>query len=231
MNPTTALDRDRLAARVTALRSAFAEQLKQLVEVPSVSAQSRYKDEIKRCADVAAQLIRDAGGSAEVVATAGNPIVVGDDRRPTMARRGLPSTTTSTSSPPKRARTAGRARRSPSPKRAGAISRAARPTTRARRSPRCSRPRSRARRACRSTCAWCGSSRRRSARRRSKASSPRTAGATNPTPCWSRTRSGSRTASPRCRTPCADWRVRCSSCAPRRRTRIRDWPAARRAIR
>jgi len=78
MTPTTALDRGRLAARVMALRSSFADSLKQLVEVPSVSAQSRHKDDIRRCADVAAQLIRDAGGSAEVVATAGNPIVVGE---------------------------------------------------------------------------------------------------------------------------------------------------------
>ncbi len=77
MTTTTSLDRTRLAARVDALRPEFARILKSLVEVPSVSAQGVHKPDIERCATVAADLVRAAGGSAQVVATDGNPVVVG----------------------------------------------------------------------------------------------------------------------------------------------------------
>jgi len=83
MNPTTALDRNRLAARVDALRPEFARILKNLVEVPSVSAQSVHRPDIDRCAAVAADVVRAAGGTAEVVATKGNPVVVGTIGDPT----------------------------------------------------------------------------------------------------------------------------------------------------
>jgi acetylornithine deacetylase/succinyl-diaminopimelate desuccinylase-like protein len=62
---------------VEALRPAFVSALKQLVEVPSVSAQARHKGDIRRCAEVAAALVRDAGGSATIHDTPGNPVVVG----------------------------------------------------------------------------------------------------------------------------------------------------------
>ena len=71
------MDKARLAAKVDALRPAFAAHLKTLVEIPSVSAQARHRDDIRRCAEAAAELVRGAGGTAEVVATAGNPVVVG----------------------------------------------------------------------------------------------------------------------------------------------------------
>ncbi len=77
MTTQTALDRTRLAARVDALRPEFARILKALVEVPSVSAPRAHRPDIDRCAQVAAELIRAAGGTAEVLATAGNPVVVG----------------------------------------------------------------------------------------------------------------------------------------------------------
>lgn len=77
MTPTTALDRARLASRVEALRPEFARQLKQLVEVPSVSAQSRHQADMRRCAEVAADLVRGAGGTATICETPGNPVVVG----------------------------------------------------------------------------------------------------------------------------------------------------------
>jgi acetylornithine deacetylase/succinyl-diaminopimelate desuccinylase-like protein len=81
MNPTpsttSALDRARLSARVDALRGDFARDLGRLVEVPSVSAQARHKADMLRCAEVACDLVRAAGGTAEIVATPGNPVVVG----------------------------------------------------------------------------------------------------------------------------------------------------------
>ena len=78
MTPTSQLDKSRLAAQVDARRAAFARDLKTIVEVPSVSAQSRHKDDIRRCAEVAADLVKAHGGKAEIVATAGNPVVVGE---------------------------------------------------------------------------------------------------------------------------------------------------------
>jgi acetylornithine deacetylase/succinyl-diaminopimelate desuccinylase-like protein len=71
------MDKPGLAARVDQLRPVFADHLKTLVEIPSVSAQSRHKDDMRRCAEAAAALVRAAGGTADVVATPGNPVVVG----------------------------------------------------------------------------------------------------------------------------------------------------------
>jgi len=89
MNPVTALHKDRLAQQADARRTQFASDLKQIVEVPSVSAQAKHKPDMRRCAEVAAQLITQAGGKAEIVETTGNPIVVGsfenDPRAPWVA--------------------------------------------------------------------------------------------------------------------------------------------------
>jgi acetylornithine deacetylase/succinyl-diaminopimelate desuccinylase-like protein len=71
------MDKSALTARVDALRPAFVDHLKTLVEIPSVSAQSRHKGDIRRCADAAAGLLRAAGGTAEVRETPGNPVVTG----------------------------------------------------------------------------------------------------------------------------------------------------------
>jgi acetylornithine deacetylase/succinyl-diaminopimelate desuccinylase-like protein len=89
MTTATALDRGRLDARVQSLRGDFASALGRIVEAPSVSAQSRHKPDMQRCAEVAAALVREAGGTATIVPTAGNPVVVGelvsDPRHPTLA--------------------------------------------------------------------------------------------------------------------------------------------------
>ncbi|MGH7723879.1 MAG: M20/M25/M40 family metallo-hydrolase [Candidatus Eiseniibacteriota bacterium] len=88
MTPTTALDRIALDGRVKALRPEFVRILKSLVEIPSVSAQSRHHADMIRCAEKAAALVREAGGTAEVFATAKHPIVVGhlasDPAHPTL---------------------------------------------------------------------------------------------------------------------------------------------------
>lgn len=78
MSPILDTDKSRLAAQVDARRAQFAADLKRIVEVPSVSAQSKHKADMQRCAEVAAQLIAEKGGTAEIVATAGNPVVVGE---------------------------------------------------------------------------------------------------------------------------------------------------------
>ncbi len=78
MPTETRLDRNRLLSAVDARRGAFARDLQTLVEIPSVSADDARKADIARCAEAAADLVRHYGGTAEVVATKGNPVVVGE---------------------------------------------------------------------------------------------------------------------------------------------------------
>jgi acetylornithine deacetylase/succinyl-diaminopimelate desuccinylase-like protein len=58
-------------------RERFEQQLKELVEIPTVSAEESRAGDIRRCAEVAAQMVRDFGGQAEVIETDGNPLVHG----------------------------------------------------------------------------------------------------------------------------------------------------------
>ncbi len=77
MNPTTSLDRNRLAARVDALRPEFARILKNLVEIPSVSRAERAQGRHRSLRRRRGRLVRAAGGTAEVVDDQGQPVVVG----------------------------------------------------------------------------------------------------------------------------------------------------------
>lgn len=70
-------DRKSLVAWAKSERDRFEKSLKQIVEIPSVSADPEHQKDIVRCADAAAQLIRDFGGEASILETAGNPIVHG----------------------------------------------------------------------------------------------------------------------------------------------------------
>jgi acetylornithine deacetylase/succinyl-diaminopimelate desuccinylase-like protein len=56
------------------------DELSQLIAIPSVSADSAHDVDVRRAAEWVAGLIRDAGGTAEVVETASKPLVVGDVR-------------------------------------------------------------------------------------------------------------------------------------------------------
>jgi acetylornithine deacetylase/succinyl-diaminopimelate desuccinylase-like protein len=58
-------------------RADFEATLRDLVETQSVSADPDRKDDIRRAADLAAGKIREFGGEAEVLETAGNPLVHG----------------------------------------------------------------------------------------------------------------------------------------------------------
>ena len=71
------LDKKSLLAFADRERSAFENALKELVEIPTVSSEPDRKNDIRRCADRAASLIRDLGGKAEVLETEGNPLVHG----------------------------------------------------------------------------------------------------------------------------------------------------------
>jgi acetylornithine deacetylase/succinyl-diaminopimelate desuccinylase-like protein len=71
------LDKRSLTAYATDQRETFENALKELVEIPSVSSEPDRKREVRRCAERAAQLVRDSGGQAQLLETDGNPLVFG----------------------------------------------------------------------------------------------------------------------------------------------------------
>ncbi len=71
------VEKKALAAWADSQRGEFESRLKEFVEIPSVSAESERKPDIRRCADAAAQLSRDFGGDVKIIETAGNPLIHG----------------------------------------------------------------------------------------------------------------------------------------------------------
>ena len=71
------IEKKALAAWAAGEREQFEETLKQFVEIPSVSAEPERAGDMRRCADAAAQLIRDFGGEAKILETAGYPLIHG----------------------------------------------------------------------------------------------------------------------------------------------------------
>ncbi len=58
-------------------RQEFEDKLAALVEIPSVSSDPEHQPDIIKCAEVAAQYLRDLGAAAAPVKTPGNPVVFG----------------------------------------------------------------------------------------------------------------------------------------------------------
>src|SRR4028119_1497277 len=57
----------------------FLEEMLELLRIPSVSAKSEHKEDMKRCADAVRQRLMDAGADrAEVMQTTGHPVVYGE---------------------------------------------------------------------------------------------------------------------------------------------------------
>lgn len=83
------IEKKALAAWAASEREHFEETLKQLVEIPSVSSEPERAKDVRRCADAAAQLVRDFGGDAKILKTDGHPIVHGRFR----ASRNAPTLT------------------------------------------------------------------------------------------------------------------------------------------
>src|SRR5262245_24935656 len=75
------LTRERALAYADEQRAELEEALRGLVDLPTVSALRDRRPDILRCAEAAAERIRRAGGSAEILwgpdRTASNPIVYG----------------------------------------------------------------------------------------------------------------------------------------------------------
>src|SRR5438105_9708946 len=79
------VDKSELTAFAKRERDRFERILKEFVEIPTVSAEPMRHRDIRRCADLAAQTIRDFGGEPSILETAGNPIVHGRFDGPTGA--------------------------------------------------------------------------------------------------------------------------------------------------
>ena len=71
------VDKKSLVAFANAERDRFESTLREFVEIPSVSADPDRVPDIRRCAERAAALIREFGGEASILETAGNPLVHG----------------------------------------------------------------------------------------------------------------------------------------------------------
>lgn len=71
------LSKNELVAFARGERDRFERALRQFVEVPTVSSEPDRQRDIRRCAELAAQTIREFGGDARILETAGNPIIHG----------------------------------------------------------------------------------------------------------------------------------------------------------
>src|SRR5436190_7188968 len=71
------LDKQSLTAFAKHDRDRYEHTLRDLVEIPTVSSEPERAADIRRCAERAAQLIRDFGGTASILETDGNPLIHG----------------------------------------------------------------------------------------------------------------------------------------------------------
>jgi acetylornithine deacetylase/succinyl-diaminopimelate desuccinylase-like protein len=71
------LTRESLEAFAKENRARFEQELKTLVEIPSVSADPAKAGEVRRCAEAAKSLFERHGGKAEILETKGNPLIHG----------------------------------------------------------------------------------------------------------------------------------------------------------
>ncbi len=71
------VDKKKLQKYATENRSEFESCLKTLVDIPTVSAQLQHLPDMRRGADAAVEVIRKLGGEAELIKTAGQPLIFG----------------------------------------------------------------------------------------------------------------------------------------------------------
>jgi len=71
------LTRTALQGFADARRSDFEAELRTLVDIPSVSSDPERARDIRLCAEAAVDLFRRHGGTAEILETSGNPMVLG----------------------------------------------------------------------------------------------------------------------------------------------------------
>src|SRR5438128_10262788 len=71
------IDKKSLVAFAKNERDRYENTLRELVEIPTVSSEPQRQPDIRRCAERAAQLVREFGGTAKILETDGNPLVHG----------------------------------------------------------------------------------------------------------------------------------------------------------
>jgi acetylornithine deacetylase/succinyl-diaminopimelate desuccinylase-like protein len=71
------MDKASLTAFAKSERDRFEQTFERFVQIPSVSSDPDRQRDIRRCAELAAQTIRDFGGEPKIIETAGNPIIHG----------------------------------------------------------------------------------------------------------------------------------------------------------
>ena len=82
------VDSKALDRYVRAARPRYEAELRRWVELPTISLMAESRPSIQRCAEAAASAVTALGGTAEVLKTRGNPVVVGrfgnDRKHPTV---------------------------------------------------------------------------------------------------------------------------------------------------
>ena len=83
------MDKSQIDAYLAENKKRFLDELIELLKIPSISADSKYKDDVKKAAEYVKQKLEQAGvDKAELCETAGHPIVYGekmvDDSVPTI---------------------------------------------------------------------------------------------------------------------------------------------------
>ena len=71
------LNKQSLTTFASKHRDEFESKLRELVEIPSVSADPARADDVRRCGERACDLVREFGGEAEMFETGGHPMVFG----------------------------------------------------------------------------------------------------------------------------------------------------------
>ena len=71
------IDPKALDIYVRGVRSKYESELRRWVEIPSISLAPEHRPDIARGAEAAAKAVVRLGGSAEILKTRGNPVVVG----------------------------------------------------------------------------------------------------------------------------------------------------------
>ena len=68
---------ENIGSYIRSVKKQFEQMLKELVEIPSVSADPVHRKDIRRAANVAVDFLRSSGARTQLVRTSGNPVVLG----------------------------------------------------------------------------------------------------------------------------------------------------------
>lgn len=85
---TAATNLDEIKSYVDSIRAEYEANLKKLVDVPSISMDPTCKEHIREAAEMAMELLKEAGCEAQLIETRGYPVVIGqlksDPKHPTV---------------------------------------------------------------------------------------------------------------------------------------------------